>query len=126
MFDHGKSEVCPKEVILILFKEYDTLRAEAQVRTSGGFQLITIAALAVTVLLGWASPRSDGAVWVALIGIFALAAAFIWYQRHASNLLAWRLRQIESEINRLAGAEILQWESKWSGAIRGRLKGIPR
>lgn len=96
--------------IQILFKEYDTLRAEILGRANNLFQLLTVAIVA----MGWLlSHPQDTALPVALcVSIFAILAfgVLIW---RAVHLAARRLRELEREINGLAGKDLLKWETSW-------------
>ena len=108
--------------IEILFKEYDTLRNEIVARTNNGYQLLTIGGVLSAGLIGWLSQhRFDRTLWLVL-SIFAVvllvsAALLVGDIR----MLGLRLQELESEINKLAGAELLKWERTWGGGVLGDL-----
>jgi hypothetical protein len=106
-----------KEKIQILFKEYETLRAEIVARTSGGFQVLIVGGAVTTWLL---ARTSNGSFWFLVIA-FTSAFAFIAYSlfRDCARIAA-RLQQLESRINQLAGENLLEWESRWGGLADGR------
>src|ERR1700716_193070 len=106
MPDCSVDSLSNQECIQIIFKEYDTLRAEIIARTTGGFQLISIIALLSSALLAWAGSHPYSKVlWVG-IGVLCLASVLFFYVAHRDiNLLASRVRQLEAEINKLAGGK---------------------
>jgi hypothetical protein len=111
------------EAIAILFKEYDTLRAEILNRTNNGYQLIGIGAALGAGLLTWFGAHGvDRMFWISGASFVLVFAAFTWAMHRDISFAAGRLRQLESEINRLAGAELLQWETRWGGATSGWIK----
>src|SRR5438128_1802475 len=121
MFDHSKVELTNKERVEVLFKEYDTLRAEIIGRTVGGFQLIAIIALLVSGLIAWVGAHPI--TWVFWIWLFTLVAASVFFYYIAyreTNAAARRIGSIETQINELLGDEkLLQWESRFGGAVTG-------
>jgi hypothetical protein len=115
------------ECIQIIFKEYDTLRAEIIARTTGGFQLISIIALLSSALLAWAGSHSASKVlWVG-VGVLCAASALFFYVAHRDvNMLASRVKEIEAEINHLAGdIELLKWETHSGAAVTGWIRRRP-
>jgi hypothetical protein len=110
----------------ILFKEYDTLRAEILGRQTGGFQLVVIAGAAFAWLAtratdSWGQLGSIGKVlWI--IGGVALLSIYIWLANWAiveTKLISRRLMEIEQRINNLAGDKLLVWETERSVTARG-------
>jgi len=106
--------------IQILFKEYDTLRAESVARLGGSYQFLTIAAVLFTALTAWISGhQASSTLWI-IIGVFVasiiLFAVVTW--RHLC-LVAKRLQQIEARINDLSGANLLEWETSWGMGATG-------
>src|ERR1051325_8755986 len=116
------------EKIQILFKEYDTLRAEIISRTTNAVSLV---AAGITLLIGivaWFTTKGAGNqnLWVMsvliaveMIGFF-LGFRFInvWIFR-----CGIRIREIERRINLLAGEEtdpLLVWETRLGGTSTGK------
>src|SRR6266849_10226121 len=107
-----------KEQIDILLKEYDTLRQEIIARTSQGFQVLGFGVLLYTALVAWFGAHSvDRTFWVLLI-IFVLTIAVVSLMAHRDiNMAARRISEIELHVNNLAGATLLQWETKYGAAV---------
>jgi predicted lysophospholipase L1 biosynthesis ABC-type transport system permease subunit len=124
MLNYGTQTISDKEKIAILLKEYDTLRAEIIARTTGSFQMIAVTALLTAALMtSWSSRSPDALFWICLLGVVLTAFAFVAVAHRNINRLARRIMKIEDYVNRLAGSEILAWESKWGGAARGWVFG---
>ncbi len=121
MFDFSSSTFSEKERVVILFKEYDTLRSEAISRTSGGYQLVGILAALAAALLAWLSSHPvDYIRWVAFACFLVIAFCFAFVTYRDINMIAARLREIESEVNQaVGGREILKWESRWGSVSTG-------
>lgn len=121
MFDYSNPEVTNKERVEVLFKEYDTLRTEIIGRTVGGFQLIGIIALLASALIAWVGAHPLTRVFWVCLAILVFAAAFVYYIAYReTNAAAKRIRSIEAQINELLGGEkLLQWESRFAGAVTG-------
>ncbi|MDC0675076.1 hypothetical protein [Nannocystis radixulma] len=104
-----------QERIQVLFKEYDTLRAEILQRISNRLKCV-----AFTGALGGVAMFSDKPVdatkYVLLLSsIFVLM--FAWMQ--LGDLIARcarRIAEIEAEINAKAGETLLRWESEKRGS----------
>jgi hypothetical protein len=102
--------------IAILFKEYETLRNEIQNRTNNGYQIWGIVAAVLTWLSSRPVDLNFWLLWPTLGAAFGFAAFTI---RRDINKAARRIRQIEVEINSIAGADLLKWESQWGSAQTG-------
>jgi hypothetical protein len=111
------SEVTEPKKIEILLQEYSTLRQEIIGRTSHGFQLVTVGA----VLWIWASTTKSGETVYKPAICFAFVAFFfaIGATLKGTSAAVKRVREIESDINRRAGEELLIWESKRGGGGKG-------
>jgi len=96
----------------ILFKEYDTLRTEIISLTGHAYNVMGFAAALSAAMLTWAaSHRFDRRFWILLI-VFAALIWLLWMLLHvATSRIAERLREIEGEVNSMAGANLLQWET---------------
>jgi energy-converting hydrogenase Eha subunit C len=102
--------------ISILFKEYDTLRAEILTRTNNGYQLMTVMAGALAWLLSRPVNRMFF-VSLTVVGLLlVLFVAALWRDIH---MISARLQELEHDINELAGKELLRWETRWSGGPLG-------
>jgi hypothetical protein len=111
MLDHNSQTITVKDKILILFKEYDTLRAEILGRSASHHQLIYItAALAAAVVAITPANRARG--YILATAVVVCAAVFFLYARANTNALASRVREIEDLINRLSGEPLLRWETE--------------
>ena len=111
----------------VLFKEYDTLRAEIISRTNNAVQLGTAFAALGFGILTWSVSRSNITTLQGIITlggvILALSVVYVilnqWLIQLDINNAAARLRELESEINALCGLELLKWETHWGGAVTG-------
>jgi hypothetical protein len=125
----GKFSV--QEKVALLMEEYKSLRAEIVSRTGYGMQVWTIAAAATTWLIG----QSDFA-WKHLFGFAAIAMILTWFT--AINVrdiwkCAFRLKEIEHEVNSRVGFHLLVWERLYGAArmsflagLLSRIKPLPR
>jgi len=94
--------------IRILLNEYSTLRQEIISRTTHGFQLISVGAVALTWLVTTSAPGP-----VLLLALSVLAAALlvgVWLTFRSIGSAARRVRHLEADINRRAGERLLLWE----------------
>jgi len=105
-----------KERLQILLAEYNTLRAEILTRTSNGFQVTTISAGFIGLLLQWPLGKQ---FWIGLVFFVALAASCIWIILSATAKVSARLKILENEINDYAGKELLTWENHYGAAQFG-------
>jgi sulfite exporter TauE/SafE len=104
------------EPISILFKEYDALRTEVLGRTSHGHKIGAIGAVVLTWLL--ARPI-DAKFWMILVAVSIVFLTAAWMTFRDINKASAKLKELEQEINSLAGARLLQWESYWGSATMG-------
>ena len=104
-----------------LLAEYNTLRAEVIAAQGSITQAGQIFFAAATAIVAFAYTSSDRPWLVGAIAIVALAfliVAWTWrWNGRNTQILTRRLREIEAEVNRLAGDEILTWETHhgWGG-----------
>jgi hypothetical protein len=105
-----------KEKAKVLLSEYDTLRAEILARTGNMYQLFGAAVAVLLWILtnswGWSTLR-------VLAALIILGGGFSWLIDRDIRKAAGRLRQIEHDINRRVGEDLLIWESRWGGAVSG-------
>lgn len=103
----------------ILFKEYDTLRTELIARGTQVFQWFALVAVLAVALVtwvgshGWNNPR----FWLILVP-FSASLIYIRIRIHWDVWqAAARVRELEKQINDLAGSQLLTYETS-----RGRAK----
>ena len=109
-------ESLAKDKIDILFREYDTLRAEIMARSGHNIQMYGICAI----VIGWLITQPFN---LKLLGgfLFVAIAFFLIFKamRRDINKAAAKLQELEQRINSLAGEELLTWEQKSGGAKTG-------
>jgi hypothetical protein len=131
MLNLSDKEFSKKEMIGILLKEYDALRAEILSRSNSHHQLVGITATLIAATLAFGAARVDFdrgflnanvAVIVAVV-ISLIAAAMLAAHIAASNTTALgrHIATLEEKINKLAGAELLSWESCHGAGTQGWL-----
>jgi hypothetical protein len=106
----------PKERLQVLLAEYNTLRAEILTRTSNGFQVTSIIAGLVAILLQWPIGLR---FWMGVTLGLVLYICSLWIILSATAKLAARLRALEIIINTLVGKELLMWERNYGSAQIG-------
>jgi len=123
MLDYSHEKFSDKEKIMILFKEYDTLRTEVISRSGGGYQVIAIFAGLIAAILAWGATHPPVATFWAAVGTLFAAAIFTAFIVFRDiYVIAGRVAEIEKKINHLAGEqELLIWESKRGSATSGLL-----
>jgi hypothetical protein len=105
-----------KDKIQILLQEYGGLRTEIIHRYNNIYQLITVGA----VVFVWAvSHPPDSTLWFGFGASVVTISFFSWSLRLDTARAAERAREIEQEINELAGEELMAWETHWGGHVRG-------
>lgn len=109
--------------IQILLHEYDTLRSENVARYSGVLQITGIGAAALLILLGISSgdaANEMSGITVAFL-VFGIAVYLyaIGLNLRDTIVVGRRIAALETIINRRAGENLLEWESRWGGAKAG-------
>lgn len=102
--------ISDKDKIEILLKEYDTLRAEMLQRFDNRFQFIVI----IGAIGAYAFLKGKKLPWnQVLIVIFAsVSVIVIWFWiGYIAATQSRRISEIEKQVNKLAGQELMQWES---------------
>jgi hypothetical protein len=116
MGDDNSKILNEKDKIQILLQEYNTLRSELIGSGTKLFQMIAIAGALFTWII---SRPLDLRFWIAVLiatmGLFSLG--FIVFRD--TRKLSRRVADLESEINRRAGEELLVWESRWASGVTG-------
>lgn len=112
-----KLQISTEEKIKILLHEYATLRQEAIARTTHGFQLLSVG----SVVLAWVmiTPTPGAFFWPGLAIAVVVYLIAIWFTLRDLYKATSRIRELENDINRRAGEELLVWESKRGGAVTG-------
>jgi len=107
------------EKMQILFKEYDTLRQEIVGRLNGGRQLVAIGVAGMAGVITFLGPahRRDAIFWGLLCGLGTVLGVLFWSTHHSIARVGTRLREIEAEINALAGEDLLKWETRFGGGL---------
>ena len=101
----------------ILFKEYDTWCTEIIARQSGGYQLMLIAGA----VFGWFLSHANGRrSWLVFGALTVLFISLVYRAIKDVAMISGRLQELETEINHLAGAELLTWEHRcgWGRLLR--------
>ena len=105
-----------RDKIGVLFKEYDALRVEIQNRTNHGYQLWGIGAGVLALIV---SRPLDLRFWI-LSGLFLVVFLLAsWTSVRDIIKAAKRIRELEDQINHLAGVTLLEWEHRWGSAVTG-------
>ncbi len=110
-------QISTEEKIKILLCEYATLRQEIIARTGHGFQLMSVGSVVLAWVISTQTRRSLFWPGVAIALTFFLVAA--WFTLRDIKRAATRIQELEKDINRRAGEELLVWESKWGGVVTG-------
>lgn len=110
--------------ITILLHEYDGLRGEMVQRWIGMQQQISIGVLVllgvITVLFQNKIEHPRDYFLYGLLGIAVCIFIYaMWQVRRDTNKAAERVREIERDVNQRAGEDLLQWETRWGGAVTG-------
>jgi hypothetical protein len=119
-------------VLQVLSLEYQTLREELLVRTSGRFQFLGLMTTAAALLTSGITGRSlfSGKTWIGAalaIGVFAFGVACFIYLGRQRLALSIKIATIEKRINSLLLVEpgfspVLSWESEHPRTFGQRLK----
>lgn len=101
--------------IEILFKEYDTLRTEIIALTGYMYQVIGYGAAVSGALIAWGAGKGFESKFWFLVIVFWGLVVLLWLLLHvAIARITEHLREVEADVNRRAGAELLKWESRKS------------
>jgi hypothetical protein len=106
----------------ILFKEYDSLRAEIRARADNQLAILGFTGPSLT----WLLSRDIGLKFWIMLAVLVPAVIFMhWCILRAMERCAYWLKEIEATINSLAGAHLLEWESTWGAIANGYLGLLP-
>jgi hypothetical protein len=106
--------------ILVLMHEYDALRAEIRTQILAcfeGFMIITVAI--IWLLQTRQDQRNRLSLWVATACSFLALTIMMWSAFGSMHLNAVRLRQIEAQVDKAFGENVLQWETYWGADANG-------
>ena len=116
MGDDHSEKLSQKDKIQILLQEYSTLRSELIFNQNKQFQLVALAGVVISLTL---SRPIDRLFWIAIsVGVAALFSLGLMVIRNTRRLVR-RVIELETEINRRAGEELLVWESRWGAVVTG-------
>jgi hypothetical protein len=115
MPDHNDS-LNTQGKVQILLQEYASLRMEIIHRTGHMHQLLAVGG---ALFLWLASRPIDIRFWISLVAAVVVVGLFGWFLHRDIDKAAERIRQLEEDINRRAGEELLVWERRWGGAVTG-------
>ncbi len=117
MTEAGADELGAMERIEILPHEYDCLRAEILNRTTQGFQVVAISAVVLTLFF------VDSLGLIGRLIAVSISAPVVaigsWFILRDIGKASERLRELEADINRRAGEDLLVWETRWGSAVTG-------
>jgi hypothetical protein len=110
--------------VQILPYEYASLRTEILNRIGHLHQLLAVGGV---IFLWLANHPIDRMFWISLVAAVVVVGIFGWTIHRDIGKAAERVRQLEADINRRAGEELLVWESHWGGEVTGNWgRGRPK
>src|SRR5205085_9863217 len=95
--------------IEVLLAEYNTLRQEMLARINNRFAFLTLASGVAAFWWGKGGGHSIG--WVAFLALLLTLFAIWYWTGCLMEGISTGIQRIETDVNRLAGAELLRWES---------------
>ena len=120
MLNLSDEKFSKKEYVAILFKEYDSLRAEIVSRSSSHQKLLAITATLIAALLGLSNiaPVTGrlSPIMIGLAVLLLLAAALLSTKMVFKNTkrIGRHVAKLEERINALAGEDLLGWEKSFA------------
>jgi len=106
--------------ITILLKEYDTLRAEMTARINSRFAFLGLT-MGIAALV-WSRDRAPSTM--VMLGLAAILLAVWFYLGQLLYRLRVAIAHVENEINKLAGTQLLTWESHASSRLLSHVHGL--
>lgn len=108
-----KDKFTIKEKVAVLLAEYNTLRQEVMAARANLGQAIGIFSAAMmtnlTLALGFA--KDSATPWIVMIfGVLYFLFLWIWNEKNTDSFTR-RLRELEREINSVAGEPLMLWET---------------
>ena len=116
-------ELKPEEKIRILLAEYTGLKSEVIARTGYGFQVGGFSVTALSLLASQPVNLKTGLVFGAIV--LLVLGTIIVILRDAWRAVD-RIREIERDVNKRAGEDLLVWETLWGSAPEWLLKFVGR
>lgn len=105
----------PEEKVKILLTEYTSLKSEIIARVGHGYQVSGFAVAALSLLafqgINWRTIAVFVLIVLLLAGTGALSVRDVWRA-------AARVREIERDVNKRAGENLLAWETFWGDALK--------
>jgi hypothetical protein len=101
-----------REKIAVLLAEYNTLRQEviaARTNLGQGFHVFSVVVMADIVFLN-SSSRWDVAIIIFILALAYLGVLCAWNDKNTASFTR-RLRELELEINSVAGEPLMLWET---------------
>ena len=109
------SDLSQKDRIQILLSEYSALRSEILSRTGFGFQLAAIATAVITYML------KETLQWYTIMFFAFSFGVAIFVNIRDLTRAAYRVKELELEINSRAGEHLLIWETLSGLMTRAKL-----
>ena len=106
--------------ITILLKEYDTLRAEMIARINSRFAFLGLT-MGIVALV-WSRDRAPSTM--VMLGLAATLLVVWFYLGQLLYRLRVAIAHVENEINKLAGTQLLTWESHRSSRLLSHVHGL--
>lgn len=104
------------EKVRILLAEYQSTQSRLVARTGHALQFAGFCITAVSV---WTTQPSSPRAFLTLALILVVAAIGSLFIMRDIGRASRRVREIEADVNRRAGEELLVWQSKWSPEATG-------
>jgi hypothetical protein len=103
------------DTIEILFKEYDALRKEISSFEDKGYQLTSVGGTLFAALIAWIASKhpADYRFWLMVLMPMCIFAGLLHFIFREISFAAQRLKEIEADINRRSGENLLEWQTKW-------------
>jgi hypothetical protein len=105
------SDLGEKDRIQILLAEYGALKAEVLGRTGFGFQIAAVALAAVTWFLQQPLTGKPWYFWPGMVAVVVSFGVAIFVNGRDLSRAAYRIKELEHEVNSRAGESLLVWET---------------
>jgi hypothetical protein len=113
-----------KDKLSVLLAEYNALRAEVlAARNVGQGASIFFTVIMANFAFGFSVGKAylEAPILIGMFAVFCFGSLFAWNENNTISFTR-RLRELETEINALAGERLLRWETVhgWGGMWRKR------
>ncbi len=105
------SDLSQKDKIQILLNEYAAMRGEILSRSGFGFQIAAVALAGITWFMQQQMSGRPWYFWLVMILVAACFIVAIFVNVRDITRAAYRLKEIEHEVNSRAGEHLLVWET---------------